>query len=116
MEFCAYRNKDETASALPKQPSMQKPNVIQATIISGSTDFPLKNLQDTGVFHQQSLGKVEAVGATIIFTVMFQIGTIVGWLTSLNIIIISLVTALFGLFPNARDNRFTSLVRKRVNQ
>lgn len=64
--------------------------------------FPLNERVQAGVSYKEMLQEVGAVGCLIVVSlIVFQLGTVFGWSTLINIIIILLITAWFGYYTRS---------------
>ena len=64
--------------------------------------FPLNERVQAGVSYKEMLQEVGAIGALIIVSlIVFQLGAVFGWSTTFNIILIALITVLFGLYTRS---------------
>jgi MFS family permease len=64
--------------------------------------FPLNERVQAGVSYKEMLQEVGAVGALIIISlIVFQLGAVFGWSTTLNVILIVLLTSLFGWYTRS---------------
>lgn len=64
--------------------------------------FPLNERVQAGVSYKEMLQEVGAFGALIIVSlVVFQLGVVFGWPTLFNIILILLITVIFGLYTRS---------------
>ena len=80
--------------------------ILLPTIVYGimmlARRFPINERVQAGVSYKEMLQEVGAIGALIITSlIVFQLGAVFGWSTTLNIIIILLVTVLFGLYTKS---------------
>lgn len=67
-----------------------------------SRRFPLNERVQAGVSYKEMLQEVGAIGALIIVSlIVFQLGAVFGWSTTFNVILILLVTFLFGLYTRS---------------
>ncbi|MBC7851746.1 MAG: MFS transporter [Chitinophagaceae bacterium] len=67
-----------------------------------SRRFPINERVEAGVSYKQMLQQVGAIGALIIVSlIVFQLGTVFAWSTTLNLIIIGIITVLFGLYTKS---------------
>lgn len=77
------------------------PTIVYA-IMMLARRFPLNERVQAGVSYKEMLQQVGAIGALIITSlIVFQLGAVFGWSTTLNVIIISLVTVLFWLYTKS---------------
>lgn len=64
--------------------------------------FPLNERVEAGVSYKEMLQEVGAIGALIIVSlIVFQLGAVFAWSTTFNIILILLITVLFGLYTRS---------------
>lgn len=64
--------------------------------------FPLNERVQAGVSYREMLQEVGAIGALIIVSlIVFQLGAVFGWPTSANIIVIAIITLLFGWYTRS---------------
>ena len=64
--------------------------------------FPLNERVQAGVSYKEMLQEVGAFGALIIVSlIVFQLGAVFGWSTTFNIILILLISVLFGLYTRS---------------
>lgn len=64
--------------------------------------FPLNERVQAGVSYKEMLQEVGAIGALIMVSlIVFQLGAVFGWSTTLNVIISLVVTVLFGLYTRS---------------
>ncbi len=64
--------------------------------------FPLNERVQAGVSYKEMLQEVGAIGALIIVSlIVFQLGAVFGWAATFNVILILLVTVLFGLYTRS---------------
>jgi len=67
-----------------------------------SRKFPLNERVQAGVSYKEMLQEVGAIGALIIVSlIVFQLGTVFSWSITLNVILISVITILFGLYTRS---------------
>jgi MFS family permease len=67
-----------------------------------SRKFHLNERVQAGVSYKEMLQEVGAIGALIIVSlIVFQLGTVFSWSTTLNVILISVITILFGLYTRS---------------
>jgi len=67
-----------------------------------SRKFPLNERVQAGVTYKEMLQEVGAIGALIIVSlIVFQLGSVFGWSTVLNVIVILMVTILFGFYTKS---------------
>lgn len=80
--------------------------ILLPTVVYGimmlARRFPINERVQAGVSYKEMLQEVGAIGALIITSlIVFQLGAVFGWSTTFNIIIILLVTVLFGLYTKS---------------
>ncbi|MEO5564930.1 MAG: MFS transporter [Chitinophagaceae bacterium] len=64
--------------------------------------FPLNERVQAGVSYKEMLQEVGALGALIIVSlIVFQLGDVFGWSTIFNVVVILLITVLFGLYTRS---------------
>jgi MFS family permease len=67
-----------------------------------SRKFPINERVKAGVSYKEMLQEVGAIGALIIVAlIVFQLGAVFGWSTILNVVIIGVITVLFGLYTRS---------------
>ncbi|MBD0287355.1 MAG: MFS transporter, partial [Flavisolibacter sp.] len=80
--------------------------ILLPTIIYGimmlARKFPVNERVQAGVSYREMLQEVGALGALIIVSlIIFQLGAVFGWSTTFNVILILLITALFGWYTRS---------------
>ena len=71
-------------------------------IMMFSRKFPLNERVQAGVSYKEMLQEVGAIGALIIVSmIVFQLGAVFGWSTLFNVILILLITILFGFYTKS---------------
>jgi MFS family permease len=64
--------------------------------------FPVNERIKAGVSYKEMLSEVGAIGALIIVSlIIFQLGAVFSWSTTFNVILILLITVLFGLYTKS---------------
>ena len=80
--------------------------ILLPTIVYGimmiARRFPLNERIQAGVSYKEMLREVGAIGALIIVSlIIFQLGAVFAWSTTFNVILILLITILFGLYTKS---------------
>lgn len=64
--------------------------------------FPLNERVQAGVSYKEMLQEVGAIGALVITSlIVFQLGAVFGWSVTFNVIVILLITTLFGMYTKS---------------
>jgi len=80
--------------------------ILLPTIVYGvmmlARKFPVNERVQAGVSYKEMLQEVGAIGCLIVVSlIIFQLGAVFNWPTTVNIIIILLITVLFGMYTRS---------------
>ncbi len=75
---------------------------IAYAIMMLARKFPLNERVEAGVSYKEMLREVGAIGALIIVSlIVFQLGAVFAWSTTFNVVLILLITVLFGWYTKS---------------